>query len=122
MILGFKKQFVQPIMEGTKIHSIREDKHRRWKAEMKIHFATGVRTKNYNQFKQAVCVSIQEIEIIRKSDYLNETVVKIDSVQLTEKQVQMLAWNDGFENLIDFWTWFSEDFKGVIIHWTDFNY
>ncbi len=124
MILSFKKQFKEPILKGTKKHTIREDKPNRWKVGNKIHFATGVRTKNYECFKEGVCVSVQEIEITRPvwSEYLNDTIVRIDGIALTEKEQQQLAWNDGFTNLIDFWLWFKGDFKGKIIHWTDLKY
>jgi len=36
-----------------KIHTIR--KGNRWRAGVKIHFATGVRSKGYRQFAEAVC-------------------------------------------------------------------
>ena len=29
---------------------------------------------------------------------------------------------DGFESLNQFFRWFSDDFYGQIIHWTDFRY
>lgn len=58
MILSFKKQFSEPILKGTKIHTIREDKPNRWKPGNKIHFANGVRTQNYNCFKESVCISV----------------------------------------------------------------
>lgn len=122
MVLGFNKRFPDKIMNETKIHTIREDKTNRWQQGVKIHFATGVRTKNYNCFDEGVCASTQSIEIIRMSDYLNETVVKIDGRVLDQTEVQQLAWNDGFENLAEFWLWFSDSFKGKIIHWTDYKY
>lgn len=122
MILGFKPQFVKPITTGSKIHSIREDKPDRWKEGNTIHFATGVRTKNYNNFKTDTCKGTQIIEIIWKSGYINDTVVKVDGKELTLEEKQRLAWNDGFVNLFEFYTWFSSDFKGKIIHWTDFKY
>lgn len=122
MILSFKEQFKEPILKGSKIHTIREDMHNRWKAGKIIHMATGVRTKKYNCFNEGICKSIQQIEIIRVSDYLNETIVKVDGRQLTVSEVQQLAWNDGFHNLICFWMWFSDGFVGKIIHWTDFKY
>lgn len=122
MILGFKKQFVLPIMAKTKHHSIREDKHNRWKPGMKIQMATGVRTKNYNCFNESICTSTQQIEIIRKSDYLNETIVKVDGRELAKHEVIELAFNDGFENLISFWIWFEKGFTGKIIHWTELTY
>ena len=122
MILGFKERFKLPILKGTKIHSIRIDANNRWKAGRVIQFATGVRTKSYEQFKTDTCISIQQIEIIRTSDYLNETIVKIDDRILNENEVQQIAYNDGFLNLVEFWLWFSDGFKGKIIHWTNLKY
>lgn len=130
MILGFKTKFKggaltyfeRKILNGSKKHTIREDKTDRWKAGMFIQFATGVRTKQYEQFKESQCLSTQRIEIIRKNDYLEETVVKIDGRELSQDEVQQLAWNDGFQNLIDFWFFFADGFEGKIIHWTDLKY
>ena len=122
MILGFKPRFKEPILNGKKIHTIRVDKGNRWKEYRKIQMATGVRTKQYQQFCERCCHSTQTIEIIRTSDYLEKTIVKIDGRKLTQDEVQQLAWNDGFCNLIDFWMWFRDGFTGKIIHWTDFKY
>lgn len=122
MVLGFKKQFVAPILAGTKIHTLREDLSGRWKAGMLIQMATGVSTKNYNCFMNSQCLSTQKVEIIRKSDYLNETVVKVDGRELNMDEVKQLALNDGFDCLASFWLWFSDGFSGNIIHWTDLRY
>lgn len=122
MILAFNQKFVQPILEQTKIHTIRLDIANRWKTGTKIHMATGVRTKHYNQFSSGVVMSIQKIEIIRTSDYLEKTIVKVDGRQLTEPEVQKLAWNDGFSNLVDFWLYFADGFTGKLIHWSNLKY
>lgn len=121
MVLGFKKQFVPKILDGTKIHTIREDKNRRWKPGMKIHFATGVRTKNYNQFKSGVCTGVQRVVINPEIQSVN---VLTDNGwrTLTEKQKTEFAKNDGFDTPVDFWNWFNEFFDGVIIHWTERRY
>ena len=121
MILGFKEQFVEKIKSGQKIHTIREDKNRRWQKGKKIHFATGVRTKNYNQFKEGECKSIQVVHItpfdrsisIGANGRLN---------RLDLKNNTMFAKYDGFDNEEEFWKWFDKPFWGVIIHWTDFVY
>ena len=63
MVLGFKEQFVKPILSGDKIHTIRADQFDRWYAGRNIHFATGVRTKDYNCFKEGECVGVQNIRI-----------------------------------------------------------
>lgn len=139
MILSFKKKFPwgtptdfeQKILSGTKIHTIREDPHGRWKPGRKAHLANGVRTKNYNCFKEGVCISIQDIEIIHYHEYRDEINIVIDGVikfAMNEHRIfnqdfmNQLAKNDGFESKEDFFKWFDKDFQGKIIHWTDFRY
>jgi len=122
MVIGFNNRFVEPILSGKKIHTIREDAHNRWKVGMKMHMATGVRTKNYHQFDAKICKSIQKIEIIKTGYYLEEAMVLIDGILLNEKEIQQLALNDGFNSLVDFLMWFENGFVGKIIHWTDLKY
>lgn len=122
MILAFKERFKEPIIHGKKIHTIREDSGNRWRPGMKIHMATGVRTKNYNCFNESACLSVQDIQIKFPTEYINDMVVIVDQFVLPFKQVQQLAYNDGFEHVIDFALWFQDDFKGKIIHWTDLKY
>ncbi|GAK96845.1 hypothetical protein JCM19294_1154 [Nonlabens tegetincola] len=127
MILGFNKQFKEPILNGSKIHTIRADKNNRWKKGNKIHFATGVRTKDYSQFKFGECKSVQYLRI----DYpkceitgqpIHAPTVQIDNQYITSEEIQELALKDGFKNKADFFKWFKDDFEGVLIHWTNFKY
>lgn len=130
MVLGFKQQFVAPILSGTKKHTIREDITNRWAEGKTIHFATGVRTKNYNNFKTDVCKSVQEIEIFFNEDQVFEDYdrgvwVLIDGVVTSSFWVLELAVNDGFKSVYEFYNWFGKNtnyFKGKIIHWTDLTY
>ena len=117
MVLGFNKRFPELILNGIKIHTIREDKNNRWKQGNKIHFATGVRTKNYNQFKEGECISTQHILIYRKSE-----IVYIDNRALRRSELKELAISDGFNNVEEFWKWFNKNFEGKIIHWTNKKY
>lgn len=63
MILPFKPQFIPKILDGPKIHTLRDDPHRRWHPGRAIHMATGVRTKYYHCFNQDVCTAVQEVYI-----------------------------------------------------------
>lgn len=119
MVLGFKKQFVTKILDGLKIHTIREDENERWKVGNKINFATGVRTELYFQFKQDVCLGIQSIII--KYD-LERVKVFVDWEELSNQQLNELVKNDGFDCVADFFDWFNKDFTGKIIHWTGYKY
>ena len=132
MILGFKKQFVEPILEGRKIHTIREDSHDRWKPGNTIQFATGIRTKNYNCFKEGVCLGVQTIQIMHTigtvTVYIDGSAFGsvfhhgLDDIYEYSNDLLDLAKNDGFEDLESFFKWFNKDFKGKLIHWTDFKY
>lgn len=115
MILGFKPQFVPKILDGSKVHSIR--KGNRWKAGTKIHFATGVRTKNYNQFNSGECVSTQTIIINPRA-----SLIMIDGNGLNQYTKELLAKNDGFDSWEEFETWFDKGLTGQIIHWTNYKY
>lgn len=147
MILGFSKyikpkggtrretNFEKKVLDGTKKSTIRLDPKRRWKAGRTIQFATGVRTKHYNCFKEGICTGTQEIEITHKPLYAK---VEIDGILFGDihytgtindmngciynGKLRTLAWNDGFNNIEEFFDWFDKDFKGVIIHWTDLKY
>ena len=121
MMLGFKKQFMTLILSGIKIHTIREDKANRWKLGMMIQCATGVRTKAYKQFSQEQCVSVQKIKIKWQTENLLP-FISVDENTLTISEMIGLARNDGFASFHDFCEWFSKDFEGKIIHWTDFRY
>ena len=135
MILSFKEQFKKKILNGRKIHTIREDKLGRWKAGNIIQAATGVRTKNYNCFFESVCLSTQSIKIewinethftIHIDDNLKVSVFLNDKCQFLVNDISFNPFefliNDGFSSIEDFCNWFSEDFIGKIIHWTDKKY
>ena len=121
MVLGFKEQFVPKILDGSKIHTIRRDEHRRWQKKVRIHFATGVRTKNYKQFKIGVCKFNQAIHTNAK-EHTADLGLDGGMHKLSDKGIDLLAKNDGFDSTEAFWEWFNEDFHGVIVHWTDFVY
>lgn len=134
MVIAFKPQFVTPILNGTKIHTIREDKHNRWKPGMIMHHATGVRTKNYNCFYRPKLISKQKLKI----EWFNFMVyVFIDNKKRVAFSIvydwsddgkngynflETLAKNDGFSSVEDFLEWFRSGFDGYILHWTDLKY
>lgn len=129
MILSFKKQFKQAILDGTKIHTIREDPADRWNDEQHIHYATGVRTKHYQCFKEGPCVSTQEVLMTYAYNDLIE--ISVDDTELFGYQERLaFAKNDGFETWEAFFDWFyplilrspKEVYIGKLIHFTDKRY
>jgi uncharacterized protein YqfB (UPF0267 family) len=63
MIISFKDRFVDKIKNGTKKHTIRGDKHDRWKGGTRMGMATGVRTTAYRKFAEKTCTGTQKISI-----------------------------------------------------------
>lgn len=129
MILPFRPQFVEPILKGIKIHTIREDRHRRWKPGRSIQSATGVRTKNYHCFFHTECRSVQSIFMTYAfNDVIEITIDGRYISSFSEKEA--LAKNDGFANYQEFFNWFypiieghpDKHYSGRIIHWTDCRY
>lgn len=109
MTLNFESQFKGLILNGTKIHSIRYDQHKRWKPGRVIHFSTGSRTKFYNQFWYGHCKSIQDFTIERRLDKYNtiSTKIWIDQRQLMIGEIIEFADNDGFpDSVISFYEFF----------------
>lgn len=142
MIAGYKlinphtKQptgFIEKIENGTKIHTIRRGE--RWSkafdrskdnGQLLIQHSTGVRTKAFKTVFVHRVVSVQKVVIDVKDGNMCELEVIIDGKHLMN--LQELAWNDGFDNLFAFCSWFGRDietngpFIGEIIHWTDLKY
>jgi hypothetical protein len=110
-----------------KIHTIREDLNDLWKPGKKIHMVVFNRTKNRFQFAPILeCKSVQKIEISHKpikiEDWILMPVVRINDLIIFPERVLELARNDGFDSVSDFFRWFNKDFRGKIIHWTDYKY
>ena len=130
MVLGFKTTingkptgFVEKILAGTKIHTIRSGD--RWKKGMIIHPATGVRTENYKQITDDVLMvmSTQHIWI----DYFSKAIIIDEKLMKHEGEKHLFVQNDGFDNVDDFFEAFKAIhpgtfFEGQIIHWTDYQY
>ena len=108
---------------SPKLHTIRKDEQKIWRAGMDIHFVVNGRTKNRFQFAPVVkCVSVQEIEIVHGLKRDKQALVKVGDKVLHISEIKELAMNDGFESVEDFFNYFNQDFKGKLIHWTNLRY
>ena len=115
------------IVNNPKIHTIREDKHNRWKPGRKIEMVyRGPKYSILDHFNKGIpelekCVSVQKIEMrIPKGCLLVN--VAIDGRFLGLGEIELLSRNDGFDDINDFFEWFNKDFTGKIIHWTNHRY
>lgn len=126
MIMSYSREsFVFDITVGVKIHTLREDKGRRWKAGRKIdHWKDNPRnvSKSPYCFGENRCTGTEAV-IIHNNDGFIE--VWVNSKQLTIVEALLLARNDGLE-FIEFVHWFvpmaGAWWHGQIIHWTGLRY
>lgn len=79
--------------------TIRDDKNRRWKSGIKIHFATGVRTSEYKLFAAGQCKDVKYIIFSKEDDHIK---IFVDYKELKADEIYQLAYDDGFENPADF--------------------
>jgi hypothetical protein len=106
-----------------KLHTIREDIHDRWHEGSLIHPVVFNRSKNQFQFAPTlVCKLVQEIEITHWHGIDGYRTVLVGDRILNETEIEVLAKNDGFNSVVDFFDWFSHDYTGKIIHWTNHKY
>jgi hypothetical protein len=112
MVIGFRNQFVNPILLGTKIHTVRVDSHNRWYAGRKMHLATGIRTKNYKQFATGVCEMVFPVTI---DPYIKRIAITFNGEEKI-LDVNEFAHNDGFSSTEEFWNWFNKPCKMKLIY------
>lgn len=120
MLLGFKKQFVPYILDGSKTHTIRAERKLRPKVGEICHCYTGLRQKGAKLLGRWKCVRVQKIEISHSSSGVFE--VRLDGELLTVDEATALMRRDGFRGYAplaqaaEFWAG-NLPFFGVIIHW-----
>jgi hypothetical protein len=121
MILGFKEEFVPKVIDGSKIHTLRDGE--RWSEGMEINFYAKARTKDMYKFKKdGVVKSTQEVFMTLRW----ALEISIDDKYLLPHEIDLFIKNDGFENRNTFQNFFfaeKVDFvKKQLVHWTDFKY
>lgn len=128
--------------------TVNKNGKKRWHDKLEVEFYTGSRFHERTYFNFAPnlpVVSVQDIKIrwYDKEDeddsYEKHVTIFIDGqyfysacfdydkclidFELGEHDdLLKFVQNDGFETVEAFFDWFSEDFEGQIIHWTDLKY
>jgi len=111
---------------APKIHTLRKDEENIWHAGMIIEAVTNAGTPQERPILPEVpCISTQKLQICHysKEMYGNRAPdIQVDDIRMTPQAVEQMALNDGFECVEDFFAYFNKDWKGKIIHLTDFRY
>lgn len=134
-------EFESKIKEGMKIHTLREDPKRRWRAGVDIEMVNGSRYKPNVFNTEHRCSSVQEVQLSIFRDYkgIGEPVnadfslqIEVDGRKLNRDEIRVFIFNDGFYTLDSFLRWFFKDdisyvslnepIKLRCIHWTDLKY
>lgn len=123
----------QNIADLVKIHTMRDDKHNRWRPGMKIHHHIG-RYKKYRCFLINECVSTQMVLVVFDVKKTKISLkITVDRRRLDKLEMITFIRNDGFICQQDFIDWFFPVDKklnirlrtmwtGRLIHWTNLKY
>jgi hypothetical protein len=126
MILPFSKQrFVDAILHGSKIHTIRRDAGSRWQPGRKIHFWFGNPrnvSKNPYCFAEGICSKTEPVRIVNDPQAEHGLRISVNGENLHSEVMVRLIQNDGLETA-SFRKWFvpkeGDIFEGKIIYWKD---
>ncbi len=89
--------------------------------ELSLRYWTGKPYRSsQEEFGRCVCKGIETIHVIYNREGVPNVYVGGNRVKGVD--LEMLAMNDGFDSVEDFFKWFNKDFSGWIIHWTMFRY
>lgn len=114
MNINYKKELERALVSGVKLHTIRQKP---------IAVGTMMNHIVYPYHKERRCVlsnfctSTQMITIESSS-----RTIKVDNKELSKVDIKRLSKNDGFDSIEDFWSFFNQDYQGMIIHWTETRY
>ena len=115
---NFKRQFASDVESGQKrqtIRAIRKDKRQHCSRGDDLQLYTGMRTRHCRKLRDAVCVSVNAIEILQNN------AIKIDGRALSPSATDKVARADGFKGSSDMVEWFSKihtmPFQGYLIKW-----
>lgn len=118
--------FIDKILSGEKRQTIRRASQK-WdnvKAGDKLTLYTGLQTKDCRKLGEAVIKNIDRI-ILHERDLIGE-ITRDGEFPLTSWEMEMLAKNDGFGDVYDFWKFFDAHYperpiEMKVIRWIDFK-
>jgi len=103
---NFKPQFVEPILNKSKPHTIRMPRKNPTEAGDRIYMYTGLRTKQAKKFAESIVVAVLPIIIYSYSGFIRK-----DGILFKDDEVIALARNDGFPSPREFFDFFIATYK-----------
>lgn len=143
MLLGFKKRFKEPILQLTKVFTMRGKRKNDPKIGETLYMYTGLRTANCElTSNQEKLISVQKVLIDMWVDtfVMKELCIYVDNRKLTTDEVEQFVKYDGFIDKKDFAEYWIDGCKKdlkkrgylkgrcelcwelELFHWTDLRY
>ena len=116
---NFKKQFAAAVEDGTKRQTIRPKRKRPTVPGDTLYLNTGMRTKNCRRLREAVCLSVEPIEIIPPVQPKHKCNIKVGCRTLSTAEAARMARADGFQTIWYFY-WFLVECYGEQLHEREF--
>ena len=108
------------ILSGEKSHTIRARRKRPFRVGDRLYLKTGQRTQYCRSLGETICTQVDHIRI-----YADSQEVIINGKLLCQDEIEILAKNDGFESVDEFYEYFGPrynyDFEGQLIWWNPKN-
>ena len=121
-IIGFKKQFAEPIKNGTKTQTIRPIGKRQYKVGDKLYAYSGLRTKSCHKLGEFIIDRVDKVYFDENNFYSPI----YNGVQLMGPEKAGFAHDDGFKDWQTMHDWFykqyGDDLKDMdfqLIAWGD---
>lgn len=117
---NFKRQFVRPILDGAKAHTIRADRKRHARPGEQVQLYWGLRSKHATLIARATCASALPI---RLNFNMDAVVIEGRPHIVRPKALDLFARSDGFDDwagLRKFWHQEHDapsSWSGVIVSW-----
>ena len=131
--LNYKPEIAAKYEDGSKIHTIRQYRKdgRNPKPGQTLYQYTGQRTNHCRKLGENVCTRVRDIQMwIPEASGL--PTIEIDGQRLAAMHFDLLAFNDGFEDMSVMCQWFRDSyrrnnvdlwpFNGLLIQWSDTVY
>ena len=99
---NFQPQFEEPILKGTKEHTIRPRRKNKTRIGQAIQLYTGMRTKHCKLIAEKTCTAVKPIMI-----NVDNWAININGHSLSPNEITEFAHHDGFDDSYDFFEFFK---------------
>lgn len=119
--LSFHKRFAEDVQAGRKRQTVRPGRKRPIRPGDRLVLYTGMRTKQCRRLNEAVCRSVEPVQISVNGTHVVPGEVRLSGRPLPAAELDEFIAADGFDSQLEFFDWFERhygpSFYGVVIRW-----